>query len=76
MLLEVKVHLDIRQPLTVTVDEKDRWCPVAYEFLPDFCYVCGIIGHIDKSCEKKVAKGELPQFDKKLRYIPQKQRGD
>lgn len=28
-----------------------------YEFLPDFCYAGGIIGHTKKFCEKKVEKG-------------------
>jgi len=43
--------LDVRKPLmrgvTVCVgkEEKPLWCPVEYEFLPDFCYTCGIIGH-------------------------------
>ena len=77
--LRVKIRLDITKPLmrgvTITVDGKDRWCPLVYEFLPDFCYVCGMIGHLDKSCSVKLAKGELPQFDKKLRFIPQKRRG-
>ncbi|KAF7086202.1 hypothetical protein CFC21_089524 [Triticum aestivum] len=26
-----------------------RWCPFQYEFLPDLCYACGIIGHVEKS---------------------------
>ena len=78
--LRVKVRLNITRPLmrgvTVSNGGKDRWCPLVYEFLPDFCYVCGIIGHTDKLCALKVPSGEAPQFDKKLRYIPQKKRGD
>lgn len=27
------------------------WCPVVYDFLPNFCYICGILGHTDKSCD-------------------------
>jgi uncharacterized protein involved in high-affinity Fe2+ transport len=72
-VLRMKVHLDVRKPLTrgvmLRVEEKDGverplWCPVASEYLPDFCYTCGIIGHIDKVCEKKLQKGEVQQFNK------------
>lgn len=78
--LWVKVRLDIRLPLRcgITVDMGvevgDRWCPVQYEFLPEFCYVCGIIGHSDKACTKKLAKEERAPFDRGLRFIPPKRR--
>ncbi|CAO2188550.1 unnamed protein product [Urochloa humidicola] len=81
--LRIKVRLDIRKPLMrgVTVvgeDEKGRekplWCPLVYEFLPDFCYTCGIIGHIDKQCSIKLKKGEVQQFNKSLRFIPERRR--
>lgn len=48
--LRVKVRIYIRKLLMrgVTISGenggKDRWCPLMYEFLPDFSYVCGIIG--------------------------------
>jgi hypothetical protein len=66
--LRVKVKLDITKPLMrgsmVQVDDSGKtvWCPFAYEFLPDFCYVCGVIGHMDKECKLKLKKGETPQF--------------
>ncbi|KAK3136348.1 hypothetical protein QOZ80_5BG0432310 [Eleusine coracana subsp. coracana] len=78
--LRVKIRLDIQKPLIrgvmISVGEnmKGKWCPIVYEFLPEFCYICGIIGHIDKTCSKKLAKGEEPPFDKKLRYFPQRKR--
>ncbi|CAN6268705.1 unnamed protein product [Urochloa humidicola] len=80
--LRIKVRIDIRKPLMrgvmVSPGEgmADKWCPLVYEFLPDFCYVCGIIGHIDRTCDKKLPKGELPQWGKNLRYIPAKRRGN
>lgn len=81
-VLRVKVRLNIEKPLMrgVTLDAGDGgsvkviWCPLSYEFLPDFCYVCGFIGHIDKTCEKKLGKGEEPQFSKALRFIPEKKK--
>lgn len=38
------------------------FCHFEYEFLPDFCYICGMIGHVDKTCSIKLKKGELAQF--------------
>ncbi|CAN6298071.1 unnamed protein product [Urochloa humidicola] len=79
--LRIKVRLDIRKPLmrgvSVFVGEegdKPLWCPVEYEFLPDFCYTCGIIGHTDKSCSRPLASGVVQQFSKKLRCIPNRRR--
>lgn len=77
--LRVKVRIDIRKPLrrgvTVEMEEgEERWCPLKYEFLPDFCYICGRIGHIDKACSKKLVPGEKMPFDRELRYITPKKR--
>jgi hypothetical protein len=48
----------------------DRWCPLCYEFLLEFCYVCGIIGHVDKVCDKKRDGEARLQFDRSLCVIP------
>jgi hypothetical protein len=45
-----------------------------YEFLPDFCYKCGIIGHTDRSCAAEGITGGGPQFSKKLRFVPEKKK--
>jgi hypothetical protein len=80
--LRIKVRIDIRKPLMrgvtlcVGKDEKPLWCPVMYEFLPDFCYTCGIIGHVDKACTHILKEGEEQLFSKKLRFIPERKRGD
>ena len=64
--LRVRVRLDIRRPLMrgVTVhdeeENRDRWCPLVYEYLTDFCYICGLIGHTDRSCSIQLAEGESP----------------
>jgi len=79
--LRVRVRLCIRKPIMrgVTVQEEDddhgRWCPLVYEYLPNFCYVCGIIGHTEKSCSIQLEEGAVPQFDKSLRYIPTRGKG-
>jgi hypothetical protein len=54
--LRLKIRLDIRKTLQRGImmgtgaDKEDRWCLNAYEFLPEFCYVCGLIGHVDRMC--------------------------
>ncbi|KAI5009769.1 hypothetical protein ZWY2020_011906 [Hordeum vulgare] len=42
--------------------EDGAWCRFEYEFLPDFCYICGFVGHGEKACNMKLAKGEKAQF--------------
>ncbi|KAF0892003.1 hypothetical protein E2562_012483 [Oryza meyeriana var. granulata] len=79
--LRVKVRIDILKPLmhgvTVVVgqNEEKRWCPLIYEFLPDFCYVCGIIGHTEKLCASQM-KGEAYQYGRELRIIPQRRKAE
>jgi hypothetical protein len=75
----VKVRLDIKKPLMrgVTLDmgedgrEEMKWCPLVYEYLPDFCYTCGLIGHTDRICEVQLEKGAVQQFSMALRFIPE-----
>lgn len=43
-------------------EEEGLWCRFEYEFMPDFCYTCGIIGHGEKDCSIKLKKGERAQF--------------
>ena len=80
--MRIKVRIDICKPLmrgvTLNIAEsnKDLWCPLVYEYLPDFCYIYGIIGHVDKACSTKLQKGEAPQFGKHLRLIPEKRRSE
>ncbi|KAE8785354.1 retrotransposon protein [Hordeum vulgare] len=48
-------------------DEEKSWCPFEYEYVPDFCYTCGILGHNEKECSIKLKKGETPQYGRWLR---------
>jgi len=53
--LRIKVLLDIRKPLFRGVTmEGEGWCNIKYEFLPNFCYVCGHLGHVEKKCDEGV----------------------
>lgn len=78
--LRVKVRIDIHKPLQRGIivdmgeDVEERWCPLKHEFLLDFCYIYGRIGHIDKVCSEKLVPDEKMPFDKELRYIPPKMR--
>jgi hypothetical protein len=81
--LRIKVRLDITKPIMrgikITVEEKVQgvWCPFAYEFLPDYCYNSGIIGHVEKSCEVPMEKGGLKPYSNKLLYmLEKKKQGD
>jgi hypothetical protein len=48
-----------------------RWCPISYEHLPNFCFTCGLIGHIDNECAIKLKPGEHPLYSRELKaYMP------
>jgi hypothetical protein len=74
--LRIKIRLDVRKSLRrcILVDlganKGERWCPITYEHLLDFCYVCGLIGHVDRACSKKLGKNEPAPCSRELRYIP------
>lgn len=79
--LRFKVKIDIRKPLmrgmTVIADSNnvERWCPLAYEHLPDFCYVCGLLGHTDKLCDVAWEKGKPLPYSRSLRCSPPNKKG-
>uniref|UniRef100_A0A0A9A291 CCHC-type domain-containing protein n=1 Tax=Arundo donax TaxID=35708 RepID=A0A0A9A291_ARUDO len=73
--LRIKVQLDISKPLIrglwIRLDEEiecnglrsiRHFFIVKYEKLPNFCYICGKIGHIEEECERKLEKGEKRQY--------------
>jgi hypothetical protein len=76
--LRVKVRLLITKPLMrgtmveVGSGKRSIWCRFEYEYCPDFCFICGIIGHVDKECSKKLVIGEEAQFGKWLKWVPPK----
>jgi hypothetical protein len=80
--LRVKVKLNITKPILrgsmIEIDESGRtgWCPFAYEYLPDFCYVCGIIGHTEKECKHKLDRGERAQYGSWLRADVERRWGE
>jgi hypothetical protein len=79
--LRIKVRFDIRKPLlrgvTMEVDQngKTQWCPLQYEFLPNFCYGCGLLGHVERDCPTGGWKGNKKPFGPELRVRPSRCRG-
>ncbi|TXG48912.1 hypothetical protein EZV62_024787 [Acer yangbiense] len=67
--LKVKVQIDISKPLKrwlrLKLDKYDNIVMVGlkYERLPEFCYVCGRIGHASKDCSDDEAKSEALKSD-------------
>lgn len=76
--LRVKVRIKVDEVLmrgslvTVIEGEPARWCPFTYEFLPDFCFTCGRIGHCNKACSIKLKPGEKQPFGKWLKAVMNK----
>lgn len=56
--LNIQVELDLTKPLVRGIRLKyklaESWVEFRYEQLPNFCYYCGYIGHIEKLyCQRK-----------------------
>lgn len=68
--MRVRVHFDVRLPLKKHKMLRKRDGSVTkivfkYERLPSFCFVCGIIGHMDKHCPKIYALNEVEEEPEK-----------
>lgn len=78
--LRIKALIDVRKPLFrgVMVENGDGepscWCNFRFEFLPNFCYSCGLLGHVEKECDEKVWKVHDHQFGDWLRASPARKR--
>jgi hypothetical protein len=78
--LRIKIKLDVRRPLMRGVmlcvgNNEEKWCPIIYEYLPDFCYICGVIGHTDKACNLNLNCEQELSYNKSLRWTPSRFRG-
>ncbi|CAH9131096.1 unnamed protein product [Cuscuta epithymum] len=57
----IRVCMDVRKSLkkgtTLTKERVGHWVDFKYEKLPNFCFLCGVIGHSDKFCPLKYEEG-------------------
>lgn len=54
--MRVRVRMDVRKPLKrekkiKRPGEQPVTCSFKYEKLPTFCFICGVIGHVERNCE-------------------------
>ncbi|KAJ8444433.1 hypothetical protein Cgig2_005955 [Carnegiea gigantea] len=68
-----RVDIDISKPLRQGIDVMIQ---LKYVKLPDFCYGCGLLGHVLKDCEVVEAEEDDPnlQYSSWLRASPRKSR--
>ncbi|MBA0596556.1 hypothetical protein Gorai_013372, partial [Gossypium raimondii] len=60
--IRLRVKIDILKPLRRVVhlvgrDGTEIVCAIKYERLPVFCYICGLIGHSTKKCNRSEELG-------------------
>lgn len=58
----IKISVEVTRPLKrglffQGVEGEKQWLPVAYERLPTFCFLCGILGHVEANCPKRYEDG-------------------
>lgn len=61
--IRMKVLLDLEKPMKrgtrIRVGSGEPcWIPATYERLPSFCYMCGMLGHIFKDCDRLIENEE------------------
>ncbi|KAJ4826614.1 hypothetical protein Tsubulata_002208 [Turnera subulata] len=47
------IEVEFSKPLVGWVEIEGRWFKVKYEDIPDFCFTCGVIGHVQEHCPGK-----------------------
>jgi hypothetical protein len=47
-------------------EERNPWCPLSYELLPDFFYTCDLIGHTDQPYDIQLMKKGRQKFSRAL----------
>lgn len=54
--LRVRISIDIRKPLKrrmkIRKGNDEFWATFKYERLPQFCFICGMLGHADRFCHR------------------------
>ncbi|KAF4366103.1 hypothetical protein G4B88_025774 [Cannabis sativa] len=50
--IDITVPLKRRKKLRHSVDDPGFWAEFKYEYVPTFCFICGVIGHSERLCSK------------------------
>ncbi|XP_060969635.1 uncharacterized protein LOC133036885 [Cannabis sativa] len=50
--IDITVPLKRRKILQRSMDDPSFWAEFKYEYVPTFCFICGVIGHSEKFCSK------------------------
>jgi hypothetical protein len=70
--LRARVHVDLNKPLVrfvpMTLKEKKKY-PAQYEKLPNFCYFCGMIGHVVTECGDGIHEPDKCHWGEWLKVI-------
>lgn len=54
LLVEVNLSKPLLRGTKLKLEQELLWVDFKYEMLPTFCFYCGIVGHQEKNCDKKV----------------------
>ncbi|GLU07189.1 hypothetical protein SLE2022_241560 [Rubroshorea leprosula] len=78
--IRVRVFIDVRKPLrrgiSLSLLSGLIWVDFRYERLPNFCYCCGMLDHIEWDCELALEMESSGRIDRpygeKLRAVPKR----
>ncbi|GAB2214963.1 hypothetical protein Drorol1_Dr00019332 [Drosera rotundifolia] len=71
--LRIRVELDVTKPLrrgaVLKFGDKgiEDWFPFQYERLPNFCYICGRLEHVERDCVEEGPDGKKSGYESSLR---------
>ncbi|KAK3140075.1 hypothetical protein QOZ80_5AG0395280 [Eleusine coracana subsp. coracana] len=74
--LQVRVDFPLAKPLKpwfkIRINGKISTVPIKYENVPNFCFICGTIGHAANDCQDEELASRLVRFGTDLRASPLK----
>ena len=73
---DIAIDRPLKRGQRVALDGRTVWIDLRFVKLPDFCYVCGMLGHVTKGCglyNPSVAVSDF-QYGDWLRASPMKSR--